>query len=121
MTKIKLDNLKTADITKIDNKLFIELPDEVVDELRINEFDKLAFTLEHKQLLVWKPTVPNIPEAINKELSALFKGDESTIHQWLHTPKTLLNEKSPIDIIDDEGGLVSIHDLIYRLKTGDFS
>jgi hypothetical protein len=121
MTKIKLENIKTTGITKIDNKLFIELPDEVVKKLHINEFDKVIFTIEQKKLLVWKPTEQDIPEALHKELSALFKGDETAIHQWLHTPKTLLHEKSPIEIIEDDGGLVSIHDLIYRLKTGDFS
>jgi bifunctional DNA-binding transcriptional regulator/antitoxin component of YhaV-PrlF toxin-antitoxin module len=76
MTNIKLENLKTTGITKIDNKLFIELPDEVVKKLHINEFDKLIFTIEQKKLLVWKPTDPDIPAAINEELSALFKGDE---------------------------------------------
>jgi uncharacterized protein (DUF2384 family) len=71
--------------------------------------------------ITWKSSEVDIPEVLYNELFTLYKGDETVISDWLCTPKTFLESKAPIDLLDTQLGLESILDFIHRLKTGDLS
>jgi hypothetical protein len=118
---MKLKQLKKISIKRIDDKLFLELPDEVLKDLSITELDTFAFTIEHEKIVLYKSLEVDIPDILYNELITLYKGNEAIIYDWLHTPKLLLENKAPIEILNTKLGLEYILDLINRLKTGDLS
>ena len=59
----------------------------------------------------------NNPE-IYRELINFFKA-EGSAEKWLKTPHWMLNDKTPIDAL--ENSPQSVMDLINTLKRGDFS
>ena len=118
---MKLKQLKSINIKSIDDKLFLEFPDEVIKDLSISELDAFAFTIEHEKIVLYKSPEIDIPDILYNELLTLYKGNEAIIYDWLHTPKPFLESKAPIEILETKLGLESILDLINRLKTSDFS
>jgi uncharacterized protein (DUF2384 family) len=44
---------------------------------------------------------------------------EEVILKWLNTPKPMLNNQSPISLLETEPE--QVFDFIHRIKTGDFS
>ena len=118
---MKLEQLNKANIKKIDNKLFLELPEDIIIALNINELDTLSFTIKQEKIVIWKSSELDIPKVLYEELLGFYKGDEAIIYKWLHTPKSYFDNNSPIEVLKTERGLESILDLINRLKTGDLS
>lgn len=113
---MKLKQLKRANIK---NKLFIESQKEVMRDL--NSSDLEAFSIEKGEIVTWKSSEIDVPEVIYRELLKLFKDNDEVIAKWLKTPKTFLENKSPIEILKVGAGLEPILDLIERIKTGDLS
>ena len=56
---------------------------------------------------------------IYKSLMELFNDHEDSCLSWLNKPRKYLCNKKPIDLLNTEPEKVS--DIIYRIKTGDFS
>lgn len=52
------------------------------------------------------------------ELLNMYR-DDTVICNWLTTPKPMLNNKSPIDLLDSEPEKIA--DFILKPKTGDLS
>lgn len=53
-----------------------------------------------------------------KDLVASFKEDEIIV-KWLNTPKPMLDDNSPISLLETEPEQVI--DFLYKIKTGDLS
>lgn len=118
---MKLNQFKKANVQKIDNKLFLELPKGIVKSLNISDSDTFIVTLKQGAMILRKSSELDIPEALYNELTALFNGNEDVIAQWLYTPKAFLENKAPIDMLETSQGLESVLDMICRIKTGDVS
>lgn len=117
---MKLTDIITGNVKKVEDSLYLELPNNVINELSICESDTFTITVSKGQMQLMKYSNTDIPEVLYNELSSLFKGDEEVIAQWLQTPKALLENKAPIEFLNSERGIETILDLINRLRTGDF-
>ena len=60
----------------------------------------------------------NHPE-IKEELLDLLKGDHEAAIKWLNKPRMQLLNETPLAVLETNPEKVS--DLIFRIKTGDFS
>jgi hypothetical protein len=118
---MKLEQLKKVSIKNVKNKQFMELAGETRKEMSSSDLDSFTFTIEDGKIVTWTPCEIDIPEVIYRELLKLFKDNDEVIAKWLKTPKTCLENKSPIEVLDTEAGLEPILDLIERIKTGDLS
>ncbi len=118
---MKLKQLKKAKLIKIDKQVFLEFSGQLIKNLSTSDLDSLSFTIENGEINVWKPFEIDIPKVIYSELSDLFKGNDEIISKWLQTPKALLENKAPIELLNTEGDIESILDIINRIKTGDLS
>ncbi|WP_426359388.1 antitoxin Xre/MbcA/ParS toxin-binding domain-containing protein [Pseudocolwellia sp. HL-MZ19] len=118
---MKLTNITTSNVKKVEDSLYLELPNNVINELSICESDTFIVTVSKgkMQLMVYSNT--DIPAVIYNELLSFFKADEAIIAKWLQTPKNLLENKAPIEFLNSECGIETILDLINRMKTGDLS
>lgn len=58
---------------------------------------------------------------LHRELMQLFKNDEAQAIIWLTKSKDPLCDVTPLSLINSEEGKVKVLDMIYRIKTGDFS
>ncbi|MGK0270074.1 MAG: hypothetical protein ACI88H_000709 [Cocleimonas sp.] len=118
---MKLQQLNKVNVKKIDDKLFLELPDEVINRLSITDADSFIITLTRGNMMLHKSPDIDIPEVVYSQLFTLFKGNDEMIAEWIHAPKAFLANKAPIEMLNSDRGINSILDLIYRLRTGDFS
>ncbi|MCJ8321287.1 MAG: MbcA/ParS/Xre antitoxin family protein [Colwellia sp.] len=118
---MKIEQLKKVSIKKVKSKPFMESVGEEIKEMTDSDIDAFTFTIEDGKIVTWKPFEVDVPEAVHRELSELFNGNEEVIEKWLNTPKPFLQSKAPIEILDTDCGLASILDLIERLRTGDIS
>jgi hypothetical protein len=55
--KLKKDNLKI-----INNKPYTEISCDEINDLSLNDFDNLAYTLRGGKIVIWKPSKLDIPE-----------------------------------------------------------
>jgi len=55
------------------------------------------------------------------ELMYLFKNNEQQVMIWLTSDKAPLCDVSPLSLLDSRAGKEKVLDMIYRIKTGDFS
>lgn len=117
---MKLQQLKKAIVKKINNKLFLQLPEEIINDLSITDSDHFIISLKQEVVTLRKSIEIDISDVVYSQLSTLFKSNDEIIAKWLQTPKTLLENKAPIEMLNTEHGIESILDLIKRLKTGDF-
>jgi len=117
---MKLTNIPTGTLKKIEDSLYIELPSKVVSELGICESETYIITVSKGKMQLMMYSNTDIPAVIYNELLSFFKGDEGVIAQWLQTPKTLLANKAPIEFFNSKRDIATILDLISQLKTGDF-
>jgi hypothetical protein len=118
---MKLTNITTSNVKKVEDSLYLELPNNVISELSICESDTFIVTVSKGKVQLIKSSNTDIPEVLYNELSSLFKGDEEVIAQWLQTPKALLENKAPIEFLNSERGIETILDILNRLKSGDLS
>ena len=112
---------KVKKVKKAKYKQFIEIAGETIKEMSNSDLDSFTFTIEKGEIVTWMPCEIDIPKALYRELSVLFKDNDEVITKWLKTSKPFLQNKTPIEILDTDCGLASILDLIERLKTGDIS
>lgn len=118
---MKLQQLNKVNVKKIDNKLFLELPDGAIKGLGITDADNFIITLTRGVITLNKSLDIDVPDAVYSQLSTLFKGNDEIIAKWLQTPKALLADKAPIEMLNSDRDIKSILDLINRLRTGDLS
>lgn len=118
---MKIEQLKKVSIKKVKSKPFMESVGEEIKEMTDSDIDAFTFTIEDGKIVTWKPFEVDVPEAVHRELSKLFNGNEEVIEKWLNTPKPFLQSKAPIEILETKPGLESILDLINRIKKGDLS
>jgi hypothetical protein len=118
---MKIEQLKKVSIKNVKSKQFMESAGEEIKEMSNSDLDSFTFTIEKGEIVTWKPSEIDIPDVIYRELSELFNGNEEVITKWLKTPKSFLQSKAPVEILDTDCGLASTLDLIGRLKTGDLS
>jgi len=55
------------------------------------------------------------------ELMSLFKNQNETVIKWLNKEKGPLCGNTPMSLMDTASGREAVLDMIYRIKTGDFS
>ncbi|OKY25123.1 MbcA/ParS/Xre antitoxin family protein [Thalassotalea sp. PP2-459] len=55
---------------------------------------------------------------IHSSLLEVFKKEDVAL-RWLKSPRIQLGNKAPIDVLADDES--AVEDLLYRIKTGDFS
>ena len=118
---MKLQPLNKANIKKIDNKLFLELPDEVIKALSITDANNFIITLTRGVMTLHKSREIDVPDVVYSQLSTLFKGNDEMIAKWLQAPKAFLANKAPIEMLNSDRDIESILDFINRLRTGDLS
>lgn len=57
---------------------------------------------------------------LHKELLSVFKQESHAI-SWLTSTKVPLGNVSPLSLINSIEGKMKVLDMLYRIKTGDFS
>lgn len=55
------------------------------------------------------------------QLMSLFKNNNDVVVDWLSKKKGPLCDIAPIDLLDTASGREAVLDMIYRIRTGDFS
>jgi len=113
--------IKTTQIKKIENKLYLELSDELLEYLDIKNKDGFIVIFNLNSATILKATGKDIPIHIESALLKLFNHNANAIIKWLYTPKSPLEGAIPVELLDSPDGCKIVLDLIKRIEQGDFS
>ncbi|ORT50939.1 hypothetical protein ST37_05950 [Vibrio sp. qd031] len=81
----------------------------------------LSRLYRHKSLGTYQSEIVIGLYQIWGELIQLFNDQDELVIEWLSNSKRPLNDKAPIDLIRYAAGRDAVHDLMERMKSGDFS
>ena len=60
----------------------------------------------------------NTKRDIRQAALDLFEGDEASTNRWLRTPAKALGGHTPNEVLEVEGGVEAVRDLIGRIEHG---
>jgi len=118
---MQFKNITSSSIRLVKGKLYLELPDEAIMQMKLSVSDTLDFSFDKYYLKLWKSPEREIPQDVYDELNSMYKGNKQLISEWLSTPRIQFEGKAAIDIVHSPEGIKLIQDFIWQLKTGDFS
>jgi len=114
-----MKNKLKGQIRELDGKLFIELPEQVIEKLSVSNGDSAEFGLR-KHIHLWKSPNIDVPDDIYNRLLEIFKTDD-VVFQWLNSKRAFFQGKAAIELVSTDVGKEKVFDLLDRLATGDMS
>lgn len=104
---------------KMDEKLYIELPKQVVEKLAIHEGQNVEFGIT-ANVTLWKSENIEVTDEVFNLLLQQFK-TEDYVFQWLNKKQRYFQGKTPLSMLTSVSGKEEVLGLIERLQRGDFS
>ncbi|MCL1137736.1 antitoxin Xre/MbcA/ParS toxin-binding domain-containing protein [Shewanella pneumatophori] len=114
-----MKNPLLSEVKKDNEKLYAEIPVEVLEHLALKPGDFIEFGIT-TDVSIWKSHNIDVPREIFQPLIDMFKTEQNVFH-WLNKGLPALSGKAPIEILSEPDGIEQILDLINRIKRGDFS